>query len=362
MSIEPRGELPIEDREEWEWSNEGLFARDLDGRLIRYDAATREELDKDVTLTIDGKEVVVKKAVVARDEQGDPRYDEDGQIIPRPTTIYDAVSRRYEKVESSRADPGLSSGDDLPEDDPFKRVAGAANNPIPILCHTTYMDPVAVCRVCVVQLARFRRRTGKVEVDDKLLPACQHRVEDGMIVDTIASPDANARVRVESAVKTLLSLLMSDHPTPCVKERQRAGDCELEALARRFGVAGDQFESRSAELTRDESSLVIAVDHNACILCDRCVRGCDLIKENHVIGRMGKGYQARIAFDLDSPMGGSSCVACGECSDDCPTGALMHRSVVETELPGGGTVDVDRLIQHENPEIREAFGGVSRPS
>lgn len=221
MSIEPRGELPIEDREEWEWSNEGLFARDLDGRLIRYDAATREELDKDVTLTIDGKEVVVKKAVVARDEQGDPRYDEDGQIIPRPTTIYDAVSRRYEKVESSRADPGLSSGDDLPEDDPFKRVAGAANNPIPILCHTTYMDPVAVCRVCVVQLARFRRRTGKVEVDDKLLPACQHRVEDGMIVDTIASPDANARVRVESAVKTLLSLLMSDHPTPCVKERRR---------------------------------------------------------------------------------------------------------------------------------------------
>ena len=112
------------------------------------------------------------------------------------------------------------------------------------------------------------------------------------------------------------------------------------------------------ELPRDESSLVIAVDHNACILCDRCVRGCDVIKENHVIGRMGKGYTARIAFDLDVPMGASSCVACGECADDCPTGALDHKRVIETKVPGGD-VTIDDLLKHEIPEIREAFQGVS---
>jgi CRP-like cAMP-binding protein/Fe-S-cluster-containing dehydrogenase component len=221
------------------------------------------------------------------------------------------------------------------------------------------MEPVAVCRVCVVQLARFRRRANRVEVDDKLLPACQHRVEDEMIVNTIASPDPSARQRVENAVRTLVELLMTDHPSPCAKERQNPGDCELEALARRLEFCTPRFERGAIELSTDNSSLVIAVDHNACILCDRCVRGCDVIKENHVIGRAGKGYKARIAFDLDAPMGGSSCVACGECSDDCPTGALTHRRVIETQLPAGTDVEVAGLLNHEIGEIKRAFQGVS---
>jgi CRP-like cAMP-binding protein/Fe-S-cluster-containing dehydrogenase component len=355
MSTGPEAEFARDeaDDHEWAWPDEGLFARDVDGRLIRYDAATREELGREVTLKIDGREVKVKKAVIATDEQGKIRYDENGEVIPRPTTIYDAVTERYRNAEAEGKDPLASESS--------KHLAGGANNPVPILCHTTYMDPVAVCRVCVVQLARFRRRTGKTEVDDKLLPACQHRVEDGMIVDTVASPDPEARDRIERSVKTLLGLLMADHPSPCAKEQQHAGDCELEALARRFEVAGGRFQGRPKELPRDDSSLVIAVDHNACILCDRCARGCDVIKENHVIGRMGKGYTARIAFDLNSPMGGSSCVACGECTDDCPTGALTHRRVIATRLAEGHDVSVDALVGHEIAPIRQAFQGVSRP-
>ena len=347
-----------DDLASWEWADEGLFARDVDGRLIRYDAATREELAKEVTLTIDGREVKVKKAVVATDEQGKPRYGDDGHVIPRPTTIYDAVSARYARsaADGEAEPPGNGTADDA-----TKHAAGGVDNPIPILCHTMYMDPVAVCRLCVVQLARFRRRTGKTEVDDKLLPACQHRVEDGMIVDTVASPDPAARGRIEGSVKTLIELLMADHPSPCAKEQQHPGDCELEAVAKRFGVGGGRFPGRPTELPRDDSSLVIAVDHNACILCDRCVRGCDVIKENHVIGRMGKGYSARISFDLNSPMGESSCVACGECTDDCPTGALVHRRVIGTRLPSGDEVELDALLNHEIEPIREAFRGVSRP-
>jgi len=364
MITEPGTDLPTQDQEDralWEWSDEGLFARDLDGRLIRYDAATREELDKEVSLEIDGQQVVVKKAVAARDEQGKPRHDKDGQAIPRPTTIYDAVTRRYEQAASDGADPGRPSGVDPPGETVLKRTVGEANNPIPILCHTMYMDPVAVCRVCVVQLARFRRRTGKIEVDDKLLPACQHRVEDGMIVNTIASPDAGARRRIETAVKTLLELLMSDHPSPCTKERLRPGDCELEALARRFELAPPPYAHRAAELPKDDTSLVIAVDHNACILCDRCVRGCNVIKQNHVIGRMGKGFTARIAFDLDVPMGSSSCVACGECMVSCPTGALTHRGIIEARMPNGEEVKANDLFNHPIPEIRQAFQGVAHP-
>ena len=199
--------------------DEGLFARDLDGRLIRYDKATREELDKEVKLEIDGEDVGVKKAVPATDEQGNPKYDDDGQVIPRPTTIYDAVTRATRSGEPwvwHRMHPSAETAA-AEERVPANR-AGRVQNPIPMLCHTPYMDPVAVCRVCVVQLARFRRATGKIEVDDKLFPACQHRVEEEMIVNTIASPDATVRGSGSRArSKTLVELLMSDHPSPCAK-------------------------------------------------------------------------------------------------------------------------------------------------
>ena len=77
----------------------------------------------------------------------------------------------------------------------------------------------------------------------------------------------------------------------------------------------------------DPSNPVIAVDHDACILCDRCVRACDDIQGNDVIGRTGKGYGTRIAFDLNDPMGASSCVTCGECVAACPTGALTNKPI-----------------------------------
>ena len=77
---------------------------------------------------------------------------------------------------------------------------------------------------------------------------------------------------------------------------------------------------------------MIAVDHDACILCDRCVRACDDIQGNDVIGRSGKGYATRIAFDLDDPMGESSCVTCGECVAACPTGALTNKPIHDVPI------------------------------
>ncbi len=241
MSTAAEGERQAQDTDQWEWEDEGLFVRDLEGRLIRYDAATRSELDKKVELEIDGQKIAVKKALIATDEQGRPRRNAQGHVIPRPTTIYDAVSERYGDIQSdgARLDPPAAGDPSVANAQPG--TGRDRKNPIPILCHTLYFDPAAVCRLCVVQLARFKRSTGKVEVDSKLLPACQHRVEEGMIVDTIASPNEPARQRVERAVQTLLELLMADHPAPCAKEQQRPGSCELEALARRFNVTGQRY-------------------------------------------------------------------------------------------------------------------------
>jgi CRP-like cAMP-binding protein/Fe-S-cluster-containing dehydrogenase component len=325
------------DEEVLRGESESLFARDFDGHLIRMDKVTAEQLDQEVTIKIDGRPVSVKRAVPATDAQGNILYDTQKLIIPRATTVLDAAALAYANEV----------------------------NPIPVLCHRDYMHPVAVCRVCVVQLAKFKRRFNKVDDDyTRLWPACQHRVEPDMEVKTASSPDTRAAERVRSSVQAVLELLMADHPSPCAKERQ-TGDCELEELARRFGVKAPRFSKRPSR-PRDDSSLVIAVDHDACILCDRCIRGCNDIRHNEVIGRAAKGYQARIAFDLDAPMGGSSCVACGECMVSCPTGALTHRAAVEADpwkqiTPPPEPVPARALFEHPLPEIRNAFDGVSHP-
>ena len=110
-------------------------------------------------------------------------------------------------------------------------------------------------------------------------------------------------------------------------------------------TAEPRFERRLTPRGRDDSSLSIAVDHEACILCDRCVRGCDEVKKNHVIGRTGRGYTAGIAFDLNDPMGSSTCVSCGECMVSCPTGALTNKRVIATELGGGEALDAEWILQ-----------------
>jgi formate dehydrogenase major subunit len=91
---------------------------------------------------------------------------------------------------------------------------------------------------------------------------------------------------------------------------------------------------------------VIAVDHQACILCDRCIRACDDVQSNDVIGRTGKGHAARIAFDLDQPMGESSCVSCGECAATCPTGALVDRAIGVELRPRADLERVDTVCPY----------------
>jgi CRP-like cAMP-binding protein/Fe-S-cluster-containing hydrogenase component 2 len=184
---------------------------------------------------------------------------------------------------------------------------------IPTLCHLQNETPVGVCRLCVVDTgARV------------LTAACVRPVEAGLKVITGSE-------KVLAARKTLLELMMADHPSPCARQKN-SGDCELETLAATAGVSEPRYARRTVSRGHDDSSLAIAVDHDACILCDRCIRGCDEVRNNFVMGRMGKGYAADIAFDLNSPMGDSTCISCGECMVSCPTGALTNKSVVGTNL------------------------------
>ncbi|HEY3245676.1 MAG TPA: cyclic nucleotide-binding domain-containing protein [Phycisphaerae bacterium] len=221
---------------------------------------------------------------------------------------------------------------------------------IPTLCHTRGLNPVAVCRVCTVEVEKQR----------VLQAACIRPIENGMVIQT-DSP------RAVAARKTLVKLLMADHDAPCVRQQQ-SHDCELEVLAERFGLGAVPESPDGPQRTlagmprrvretarpttteagglalppspyRDDSSPIIAVDHSACILCDRCVRACDDVRHNDVIGRWGKGYGAGIGFDMNLPMGRSSCVSCGECMISCPTGALTNKGFSTVQLAGVPTAD-----------------------
>jgi formate dehydrogenase major subunit len=203
----------------------------------------------------------------------------------------------------------------VPEGTTIWTAARDAGFDIPVLCHDERYDPAGVCRMCVVD-------TGA----RAYAAACVRPCEDGMDVKT-STPD------LERNRATLIELLLTDQPEPERDPKQTTtGDNELLALADRYEVArGDGLPTASGRGT-DMSNPVIAVDHDACILCDRCVRACDDIQGNDVIGRSGKGYATRIAFDLNDPMGASSCVTCGECVAACPTGALTNKPIRDVPI------------------------------
>jgi CRP-like cAMP-binding protein/Fe-S-cluster-containing hydrogenase component 2 len=264
-------------------------------------------MSETVTLKIDGVAVTVPKTKTAYD----PQFKKHVEV---PTTLYDAAMTLAEQTGKP--------------------------NPIPILCHREHVNPVAVCRLCVVQ-----DRPGA-----KLTPACHRAVDNNMDVQT-----AETNTRVRTSIKVLLELLLADQPAEAQK-KQGSNPNELFALAERYGVKTSRFPKPPISRGQDDSSLVIAVDHDACILCDRCIRGCNEIRDNQVLGRAKKGYVARIAFDLNNPMGDSSCVACGECMISCPTGALTFRTPVKaTPPPQSEALNADAL--HNHP----LFDGVALP-
>ena len=207
-------------------------------------------------------------------------------------------------------------------------AARSAGLEIPVLCHDARLDPVGVCRMCVVDVGE---RT--------LAAACVRVCEPGMVVQTVNQ-------EIDQHRRMLTELLMADQPDAEHDAREALGDNALRALAEHYGADGSSLPGPDHARGSDPSSAVISVDHQACILCDRCIRACDDLQGNEVIGRTGKGYRAGIAFDLGLPMGESTCVSCGECAAVCPTGALVDKAVGAPLRPRAELTPIDSVCPY----------------
>jgi formate dehydrogenase major subunit len=170
---------------------------------------------------------------------------------------------------------------------------------IPHLCYKPGMRPDGNCRACMVEIKGER----------VLAPSCCRKPTAGMEVSS-DSP------RAVHSQKIIVEMLAADVPARVYKL-----DSELEQWKRWLGLGAPRFAAR-AQPKADLSHPAIAVNLDACIQCTRCVRACREEQVNDVIGYAFRGAHSAIVFDLGDPMGASTCVACGECVQACPTGAL----------------------------------------
>ena len=190
---------------------------------------------------------------------------------------------------------------------------------IPHLCYKEGMRPDGNCRACMVEIKGER----------VLAPSCCRYPTAGMEV-------ASDSRRAMHSQRMILELLQSDMPEQTYKP-----DSKLDYWVSKMEVGKPRFIPRRSA-GADLSHPAIAVNLDACIQCTLCVRACREVQVNDVIGYAFRGHHSEIVFDLGDPMGASTCVACGECVQACPTGALMPAR-------GAGLVVADKTVDSVCP-------------
>jgi formate dehydrogenase major subunit len=199
---------------------------------------------------------------------------------------------------------------------------------IPHLCYSPEPGyrPDGNCRACMVE----------IEGERVLAASCIRAPSPGMKIKT-------ASERAKAARKMVFELLIADQPA-----RETAHDpaSKFWAWADRMGIATSRLPAHGRPAP-DRSHPAMAVNLDACIQCNLCVRACREVQVNDVIGMAGRGGHEKIVFDFDDPMGASTCVACGECVQACPTGALMPATLVDDK--NVRTQFADRIVDSVCP-------------
>ena len=208
------------------------------------------------------------------------------------------------------------------------QVAQRQGVEIPHLCHSPEPGyrPDGNCRACMVE----------IEGERVLAASCIRTPADGMVVNSVSD-------RAKSARKMVFEMLAADQP-----ERAVAHDPESKFWhwADHVEITGSRLPARTP-VAADSSHTAMAVNLDACINCNLCVRACREVQVNDVIGMAYRGHGSKVVFDFDDRMGQSTCVACGECVQACPTGALMESALVDEN--GVGKTDPLREVDSVCP-------------
>jgi iron-only hydrogenase group A len=199
---------------------------------------------------------------------------------------------------------------------------------IPTLCRMQEFTPTGACRMCVVE----------VEGRDRLVTACSALVEEWMKIHT-HSP------RVIRARKTIVELLLSNHPDDCLY-CDRNLDCELQKLSDQLQVRERRIRGSKIRPRRDQSSPAIVRELSKCILCGRCIRVCEEVVTATSIDFIGRGRDTHVGPAMDRDFNFSSCIHCGQCVLVCPTGALHEKHYITEVQEQLSKSDVIRVIQY----------------
>lgn len=212
---------------------------------------------------------------------------------------------------------------------------------IPTLCYLKDINEIGACRICMVEVKGAR----------SLVTACVYPVNEGMEIFTNTE-------RVRHSRKTTLELILSTHDKSCLS-CVRSGTCELQQLCKEFGVDDpNAFAGETIHYDFDDSAAHMVRDNNKCILCRRCVAACDA-QGISVIGANARGFDTHISSAFDKDLANVSCISCGQCIVNCPTGAIVEKDDTDKVLEAIN--DPDKfVIVNTAPSIRatlgEAFG------
>ena len=208
---------------------------------------------------------------------------------------------------------------------------------IPTLCYLKKINQIGACRICMVEVKGAR----------SLVASCVFPVNEGMEILTNSD-------RVRNSRRTTLELILSTHERKCLS-CVRSTNCELQKLCKEYGVENEsKFDGITPDYAYDDSMPHMIRDNSKCILCRRCVAACDE-QGISVIGANARGFDTCITSPFERGIKEFSCIACGQCIVNCPTGALREKDDTPKVLEAINDPEKYVVVQTA-PAVRAALG------
>lgn len=223
----------------------------------------------------------------------------------------------------------------VPENTTILEAARSINIHIPTLCYLKGINEIGACRLCVVE----------VEGMERLVPACDNVVADGMIVYT------NSR-KVREARRTNLRLILSQHDVSCTN-CSRSGNCVLQTLANDFNMRGTHYPGKLRGEPIDYTTPLIR-ENDKCVMCMRCIQICEKVQSVKIWDLLGTGSRSVVEVSRNRSIQNTECTYCGQCVTHCPTAALRERD--DTGKVYDAIDDADKItVVQVAPAVRTAW-------